>query len=94
MLPKEKGEGLTTQLIVESQKITQMSPPPFLGFGSRAQIYTGSPLGYLSNKCLPFGLVPFPVAIGLFFRVNPILCNAREIVRALISPDHNSAIWA
>jgi len=45
MLPKEKGEGLTTQLIVESQKITQMSPPPFLGFGSRAQIYTGSPLG-------------------------------------------------
>ncbi len=47
MLPKEKGEGLTTQLIVESQKITQMSPPPFLGFGSRAQIYTGSPLGLL-----------------------------------------------
>jgi len=45
MLPKEKGEGLTTKLIVESQKITQMSPPPFLGFGSRAQIYTGSPLG-------------------------------------------------
>ncbi len=46
MLPKEKGEGLTTQLIVESQKkITQMSPPPFLGVGSRAQIYTGSPLG-------------------------------------------------
>jgi len=45
MLPKEKGEGLTTQLIVESQKITQMSPPPFLGFGDRAQIYRGFPLG-------------------------------------------------
>ncbi len=46
MLPKGKGEGLTTQLIVESQKITQMSPPPFLGVGDRAQIYTGSPLGF------------------------------------------------
>jgi len=28
MLPKEKGEGLTTQLIVESQKITQMGVEP------------------------------------------------------------------
>jgi hypothetical protein len=30
---------------------------------------------------LPFRLIPFEVAVGLFFRVNPILFNAREIVR-------------
>jgi hypothetical protein len=30
---------------------------------------------------LPFRLIPFEVAVGLFFRVNPIFFNAREIVR-------------
>lgn len=29
-----------------------------------------------------------------FLRVNPIFANAREIVRALIGPSHNSAISA
>jgi len=37
MLPKEKGEGLTTQLIVESQKITQMSPPEKKLWGREGQ---------------------------------------------------------
>ena len=50
---------------------------------------------------LPFRLIPFEVAVGLFFRVNPILFNAREIVRSalrsnaslsLISPCHSCAI--
>jgi hypothetical protein len=43
---------------------------------------------------LPFRLIPFKVAVSLFFRVNSILFNAREIVRELISPCHSCAIWA
>ncbi len=38
--------------------------------------------------------IPFLVAIRLFFRVKPILCKAREIVRALICPSQSSAISA
>jgi len=41
---------------------------------------------------LPFRLIPFEVAVGLFFRVNPIFFRAREIVRSLMSSCHSCAI--
>ena len=43
---------------------------------------------------LLFRLIRFKVAVGLFFRVNLIFFNAREIVRELISLSHTCAIWA
>jgi hypothetical protein len=41
---------------------------------------------------LPFRLIRIEVAVSLFFRVNSIFFNAREIVRELISPCHSCAI--
>jgi hypothetical protein len=41
---------------------------------------------------LPFRLIPIKVAVSLFFRLNSIFFNAREIVRELISPCHSCAI--
>jgi hypothetical protein len=55
----------------------------------------------LLSKELPFHLIPLEVAVGLFFRVNPIFFNAREIVRSalrssaslsLMSPSQSCAI--
>ncbi len=46
----------------------------------------------LLSEELPFHLIPLEVAVGLFFRVNPIFFSAREIVRSLISPCHSCAI--
>jgi hypothetical protein len=48
--------------------------------------------GQLLDEFLPFGFIAFAVAVGLFFRVKPIFFNAREMVRALMSPSHSAAI--
>jgi hypothetical protein len=56
------------------------------------------PQSLLLYEALPFRLIPFEVAVGLFFRVNPIFLRAREIVRSalrssaslsLMSPSHS-----
>jgi hypothetical protein len=37
-------------------------------------------------KCLPLGFIPLVVGVSLFFRVKPIFCKARDIVRYRSSP--------
>lgn len=47
---------------------------------------------YLFSKLLPFNFISFLITISFFFRVNPILFKALDIVRLLIFSGHSSAI--
>jgi hypothetical protein len=59
--------------------IIAMVYPRFIDVNHRL----GTPLTYLFPERLAFGFISLPVAVCLFFRVNPIWRNPREMVDSL-----------
>ena len=54
----------------------------------------GAWIADLALEVSAFGFIPLAVAVGLFFRVNPIFCKALDIVRWLMGVGQSAAISA
>jgi len=67
--------------------LVTMIHPGFIGIDQIERTY-GRQLGHKRGA---FQRIAFAIPISLFFRVKPIFCNARLIVRLLISPSHKAA---